>query len=289
MDTTKKRKQNKLAFITTIFVIVGILFLGLTWLAWQDENEANRIADVVQSIDLADILHNQKNRDKLDQELNALWKAKNNAISNEHVNTVRDVFNTTQPKSSMSNIYLKGIPDYTDDAITLALRNISISQGKEGKESWRLQAEWATLRQSSAVMRVHKPYLQYQLTNSKKSTQKKSSKNNKLSSLANKGQYNKNNANTLIIHSQNGFVFDNNTKIRLIQKVQAKNQSNQINSDILDYNDTTNMAIFSESPIFSGEDVTGKALELSWDLNNNRITGKGGVEFTWSSAPTSEK
>lgn len=212
-------------------------------------------------------------------------------------------------------------PATPQDIVNLALRDIFISQGENGVENWRLIAEWATVRQTTSILNLSKPSLLYRtgdqitLNYSDKKKDKKitdaeqvgdisktklspsKDKNNtnikpfkiiSTQKIKNKENLNDplkdfyaNSEGMLSITAKNGIIFNQNTEIRLTEEVFAKQNTNYVKGDTLDYNDITRIATFPHSAIFAGDNIEGKALVLDWDLNKNQLIGKGKVEMTW--------
>lgn len=91
----------------------------------------------------------------------------------------------------------------------------------------------------------------------------------------------KNSEDMLLVTSINGLVFDNNTKIHLTEDVLAKQKDNYVQSNTLDYDDSTRIANFPNFANFASENIKGNALTLSWNLNTNQLTGTNGIEIIW--------
>lgn len=191
--------------------------------------------------------------------------------------------------------FMSDIPYSPEEHVLLAMRNIAISQGTGGEELWHLQADWATLQKAGSVLRMQDPKLLYALgekkslpliQNSKQenpSVQPQSetplSMENLIFSSQNATQINPLHA--LSVEAQHGFVYENNTKIKLLDGVLASYQEHSVLGSVLEYHSEDDTVRFPYSAHFKGNNIFGDALVLSWDLTHNTLIGKGKVHVTW--------
>ena len=66
-------------------------------------------------------------------------------------------------RSADLNKLLSDPPEEVKNSVDLAVRGIQLSQGHEGRKSFDLNADWATLNQDSGAITVREPDIQYML------------------------------------------------------------------------------------------------------------------------------
>ncbi len=88
----------------------------------------------------------------------------------------------------------------------------------------------------------------------------------------------------MIIEAERGIIYNDNTKVILHENVRAMQQDNIVKGPVLNYDTEKQIAVFSEQADFSSEELTGTAELLSWDMQENKIYGKGGVYVEWMPA-----
>ena len=68
-------------------------------------------------------------------------------------------------RSADLNKLLSDPPEEVKNTVDLAVRGIMLSQGHEGRKSFELNADWATLNQESGAITVRDPDIRYMLEN----------------------------------------------------------------------------------------------------------------------------
>ena len=344
----KAPEENKIhPFLFLIFLFfVGFLAIN-SWNAWKKKLETQTLQDVIRSEDIEFLLNggafpDEKTTNEISGQLRQMGedfvseqtlpkKDSKNASKNKnteardsvHKNKALIVTDSTNNFAN-TNTSILDIPDYSRDTVNLALRDIFIYQGSNGTESWRLKAEWATLRQTTSVLNLSQPILLYRTgdkkpsnnTANRTSTEIKpfkitkrdennvgektflentdeelgnflnnstgnSAKNSTAITNVTHANFFRNSSEMLLVTAKNGLVFDNNSKIHLTEDVLAKQKNNYVESNTLNYNDSTRIATFPNFSKFAGVNLKGYALRLDWDLNTNTLTGTNGVEITW--------
>lgn len=332
-DENPEEKIHPFLFIILIFS-VGFILIN-SWNAWEEKVSTQSLQDVIRSEDIEILLDGgafsresdisefsgqlrTETKKFLSKQVLAKEKSEESSkdkIASKNFSEDRNT-NPSNTEGIIPDYSASDIPDYSEDIVNLALRDVFVYQGADGVENWRLKAEWATLRKTTSVLNLSQPTLLYR-TGDKKNTPNtvnatntnsdensaqmepfkipNSGKNrvqrNYLSvSSADNSAVSTNTAQTdffinseemLLITAKNGLIFDNNTKIHLTDDVLAKQKNNYVQSSILDYNDSTRIATFPNFANFSGENIKGNALTLTWDLNTNQLTGTNGIEMTW--------
>ncbi len=169
-------------------------------------------------------------------------------------------------RSADLNKLLSDPPEEVKNAVDLAVRGIQLSQGHEGRKSFDLKADWATLNQESGAITVRDPDIHYMLEN------------------ADGGD-----ARVIQAVSDVGRVEDGNQKISMSGSVKATYEENTLSGDLAVFLNTDRTLTFPEGAELAGPVLSGTATRLVWDLNTNVLTGDGGVSMRWipsASAPS---
>ena len=251
------KKVHPFLFLLIIFFL-GFIVVYL-WLDWMQKSEAKRIKEIVQSSDIAMLLTGKEfSKKEFSKELEEIKKAHTPDRSIKNTNLANVVHSFTE------------LPDFTDDDIGLAMKGIQISQGENGLEEWTLTANWATMREETNVIQFEKPEMWHRVNNKDKQQKNK------------KYKYLKDDTEKFIITAERGLVYDNNEKILLQENVQAIQDKNYMNGDVLSYDSKIQIAIFPNKANFKGENIKGSANVMSWNMQENKIYGSGRVQVLWT-------
>ena len=138
------------------------------------------------------------------------------------------------------------------------MRGIRLSQGHEGRKSFDLNADWATLNQESGAITVRDPDIHYMLEGTEGQAQR-------------------------IIHavSEVGRVEDGNQKISMSGDVKATYEENVLTGDLAVFLNSNRTLTFPDGAVLDGPTLSGTAARLVWDLNTNILTGDQGVRMRW--------
>lgn len=161
-------------------------------------------------------------------------------------------------RSEDLNKLLSDPPEEVKNAVDLAVRGIMLSQGHEGRKSFDLNADWATLNQDSGAITVRDPDIQYMLESTDGRTER-----------------------IIKATSDVGRVEDGNQKVSMSGNVQASYEENRLNGDLAVFLNTERTLTFPDGAVLSGPTLSGTATRLVWDLNTNILTGDKGVSMRW--------
>ena len=269
-ETLKKKieaekKEKKIpSFVFLCVFGIGLFAAFQFWNTWLAESEERRLQEVVQSQDIANLITGEAyNKKAFSEELENLKKSytKKRNIDEDMQEFMR---------------YFAEIPDFHDDDVGLAMQGVHVSSGEKGKEEWAVFAKWAVMRQQSSVLQMENPLMWHRA-----GTQPallSSSRNEK------KAVFLEQEADKVIIEAERGIIYNDNTKVILHENVRAMQQDNIVKGPVLNYDTEKQIAVFSEQADFSSEELTGTAELLSWDMQENKIYGKGGVYVEWMPA-----
>ncbi len=300
MSEKTVRKNDKKLYPLFFLVVICFILYGIfqAWKNWSDNYAANRLEDVERSEDIESLLKG----DILFEEIN------HNNFEELDINSVQDIlvyyenmkrqdgFENQENYDFSADFDETALENYNSDVVNLALREIFLVQGQGGLEKWRLMANWATLRDETSILSLNSPILLYNANDDNigqnQTTQQVLPKemlfdeiliNNTLNKpkLSSDNFYD-NSDGLLEIKANNGFIYDENTKLRLIKNVYAQKDANFVKSELLLFDDKTSLINFPNTSEFGGKDIIGAANQLTWDLKKNELLGKGNVEVIWT-------
>lgn len=162
-------------------------------------------------------------------------------------------------RSADLNKLLSDPPEEVKNAVDLAVRGILLSQGHEGRKSFDLNADWATLNQDSGAITVRDPDIHYMLEGAENQPER-------------------------VIHavSEVGRVEDGNQKISMSGSVKATYEENVLTGSLAVFLNTNRTLTFPEGAVLDGPTLSGTVTRLVWDLNTNILTGDQGVRMRWT-------
>ncbi|MBQ9104558.1 MAG: LPS export ABC transporter periplasmic protein LptC [Mailhella sp.] len=168
------------------------------------------------------------------------------------LNALEDVVRSTDLNELLSNP-----PAEVQKTVDLAIRGISLSQGKDGRKSFELKADWATLHQKSGTITVREPDILYSLKDGSDGPR------------------------TVHATSNIGRVEDGNQKISMSDEVRAQHEQNVLSGDLAIFFSEADKLTFPGGAELNGPDLSGSCAQLTWDLNTNILLGDHGVSMRW--------
>ncbi len=148
-----------------------------------------------------------------------------------------------------------------DSTVDLALRGISLSEGENGFELWRLKAEWATLRQKADKVDLGSPHVLYRVGDA--------------------GADAADPANSLDVTARSGLIEDGNTRVTLRGNVRAEHDGNVLTGPEAIFLNNTRVLTFPDGAELVGPTLSGNARVLRWNASTNILEGEGGVSMIW--------
>lgn len=261
----KEKKGHPFLFLLALASVFAVC--AHFWNDWQSKNEARRLKEIVQSEEIAELIAGEGyNKKAFSAELENLKNSyTKKRTADEGMQAVMQEF--------------ANIPDFHNDDIGLAMQGISVSYGEEGREEWTIFAKWATMHQQTSVVQMENPLMWHRTGNNSVLFSE--------NTAADSGMYLKDVADKVIIEARRGIIYNENTKVLLHENVKATQQANMVCGQFLNYDSIEQVAIFPEKADFTGEGLTGKADVLSWNMQENKIYGKGSVYVEWT--PSDDK
>lgn len=302
-EKTRKEEKSIHPFFFLCILSVFALIIAFFWHLWQEEMENAQLQDVVRSEDIDLLLNNSS-------ALSVIFQAQQSDIVEQVLQLESEIKEVYSQKTqySVEEEFNNFTSQNTLDPVQLALRSIIILQGENGLESWRLKAQWATLRQESSLLSMYMPKLLYtpqekggkeKESQEKKDKEKREKEENdfqvpvNLLSLIDKPEQDKprnacmhenfeiHTPDMVSIQSNRGIVIEN-SKIFLKDNVFAKQNLNSIHGDALNYDDNTKIATFPSLSHIQSENLVGQANSFDWHLEENLIYGSGDVVMEWT-------
>lgn len=167
--------------------------------------------------------------------------------------------------TDLDNI-LRNPPDGLEEAIDLALRGVRLSQGEAGRESWTLDADWATLRQESGLVQVRDPVIRYALGDPAASGASDVPPEER----------------QVVVTADTGRVEDNNTRLTMQGNVRAVYQDEVLTGPVATFRNDTRILTFPDGAELAGPVLAGSAGVLRWSLATNILEGEQGVDVVWT-------
>ncbi len=146
-----------------------------------------------------------------------------------------------------------GVPD----EINLAFTGLNLVQGDDGLEIWRLNAQWATLRQESGLIEAKEPKARYRVGEGE-------------------GE------NYLFVEADNALVSENQSHLTLTGHVEAQYKEDVLQSPVAEFQNENRTLFFPEGASLSGPKLSGTTGYAEWNLENNVLEASGGVNLVWT-------
>ncbi len=147
-----------------------------------------------------------------------------------------------------------------EEALGLAVRGVSLFQGEDGFELWRLRASWAHISREGGVVEVDAPVVRYTLGDPALEDY-------------------------MDVTSLKGRVTDNQRRLALWGNVVVTRGEQTVSGKRLDYDASTRTMVFPEGAGLDGPTASGEASRFSWNLEKNVMTGEGGVSVLLKAKP----
>ena len=141
--------------------------------------------------------------------------------------------------------------DAADEAVDLAIKTMSLSQGEGGFELWRLKAEWANLRKRDDLIIVEEPRLTYNMREQDK---------------------------ILFVESRTGDINQKQQVLRFIENVRVTQEDKRLTGPLLVYSGADKTMTFPQGCDFIDTGVTGAMDKLVWHIDRQFIEGDGNVK-----------
>ena len=161
---------------------------------------------------------------------------------------------TEVAKSADLDQLLRNPPDGLEEAIDLAVRGVRLSQGEAGRESWTLDADWATLRQESGLVQVNDPVIRYALGDPSDADVPPEERQ-------------------VVVTAETGRVEDNNTRLTMEGNVRAEYRNEVLTGPVAVFRNDTRILTFPDGARLAGPVLAGSAGVLRWSLATNILDG----------------
>ena len=149
-------------------------------------------------------------------------------------------------------------PAEISSTVDLAIRDLTLSQGLEGRKSFDLKAKWAALNQESGDVTVREPDIVYMMESDKDDSPR-----------------------TVHATSKIGRVEDGNQKVSMSENVRAQHEENVLTGDSAVFINQLNKLTFPGGANLNGPELSGSCARMTWDLNTNILMGDHGVKMRW--------
>jgi hypothetical protein len=173
--------------------------------------------------------------------------------TSQTINALKDV-----ARSADLNKLLSDPPEEVKSSVDLAVRGIMLSQGRDGRKSFDLKAEWATLNQDSGAITMREPDIAYRLSDDENGSPR-----------------------LVLATAKIGRVEDGNQKVSMSDDVRARHEDKVLIGDLAVFLNPLNKLIFPGGADLIGDEIDGSCNQLTWDLNTNIILGNHGVKMRW--------
>lgn len=142
-----------------------------------------------------------------------------------------------------------------EDVAALAMKAVNMTQGENGAELWRLQAEWANVRRKDNIMELEKPNFTY---------------------------YTAPDNVPLTVTSEKGEVDQEEQTVRFIGSVVATCQDRIVKAPVMVYSGKRRDLVCPEGADMAVADkMAGSANRIVWDLKTKILNGFGDVDMTF--------
>ena len=173
--------------------------------------------------------------------------------TSQTINALKDV-----ARSADLNKLLSDPPEEVKSSVDLAVRGIMLSQGRDGRKSFDLKAEWATLNQDSGAITMREPDIAYRMSDDKEGAPR-----------------------LIYATSKIGRVEDGNQKVSMSEDVRAQHEENVLTGDYAVFINQLNKLTFPGGANLQGPELSGSCARMTWDLNTNTLMGDHGVKMRW--------
>lgn len=140
-----------------------------------------------------------------------------------------------------------------DDLSALAMKAIDLRQGEGGVQLWRLEAEWGNLRQEDGLLFLEKPRFSYRMDDGE----------------------------TVRVVSATGDIDQDGQIVRFVGEVEARHSDNLLRAPLMVYNGKDRTLTLPDPAEFTAPGLELKAARVVWALQDQTISGDGGVSARW--------
>lgn len=169
----------------------------------------------------------------------------------------------------------KTIQEEIAGAVDLAFKDISIIQGEKGILSWKMTADWATIRQELTLIEIASPNILYYMGS-------ESDRAHLLQEMEQENDIESVTEDTILsVIADTGIVFDNTTKIKLNGNIIAEYQLYTLNAPSLDYDNDDRILSFNDTAHLKSPEMYASSDIIHWNLNTNILSGHGNVSMVW--------
>lgn len=144
-----------------------------------------------------------------------------------------------------------------NEAVTIAMKTLSLSQGEQGFESWRLKANVASLRQDSGVITAEHPDITY---------------------------FRKENGKPVYVTASFGEIDQEKHLMSLWDNVHITTDGKTLTSSRMQYDDRKRFLTMPEPIKITAENLVGTANTATMDLASNIIEAHGDVVVEFGGA-----
>lgn len=145
------------------------------------------------------------------------------------------------------------------DALNLALKAITLSQGEKGVEVWRLKATWAGMAQKDGQITVQKPRLTY---------------------------FTPPDNQELHVDADTGDIDQKNQILRFVGNVTAQMDDRLLSGALMVYTGQEKTMTFPSGAVFHDSDMSGSAQQVTWRMNDRTVEAEGEVEVIFEQSPS---
>lgn len=181
-----------------------------------------------------------------------------------------DALSKVAQSADLENL-LSTPPDGAEEAIDLALRGVKLAQGEAGRETWTLDADWATLRQESGLVQVRDPIIHYTLGDPDQPGDARQA-----------GEEPR----QVVVTADMGSVEDDNTLLTMRGHVRATYEDSVLTGPVAVFRNDTRILTFPDTARLDGPVLEGTAGVLRWNMATNILEGEKGVDVLWTPQPS---
>lgn len=143
---------------------------------------------------------------------------------------------------------LKG--EEADEAVAIVMKALSLSQGEDGFESWRLKTKFATLHQESGLISAEQPDITY---------------------------FRREDGKPVYVTAKFGEINQEKSIMRLWDDVHVNTDDKTLLSSVLEYDDKKRLIVLPDPVRIRGTNFSGTAQRATVDLDANIITADGEI------------
>lgn len=141
-----------------------------------------------------------------------------------------------------------------EEVAALAMKAITMTQGEQGIELWRLKADWGNMRRKDNVMELEQPRFTYYMP-----------PDNKVVSIL----------------SDKGDIEQEEQRIRFLDSVVATYDDKTLHAPEMHYVGKTRDVICPRGGLIIGQDYKGSADNIVWHMNDQMIRAFGNIDVTF--------